>query len=187
MRELKYAILGLVKSQPLTGYDITKSFNDSLSKFWDARHSQIYPELKRLVDEGMLEFKVTIQGERLEKKLYTITERGKEEFANWLGTDEELAATPKDAFRMRLYFGENLTKPELVDLYKGQLEKLKQRISTLEKRIEEIGRVPALKTDDFPEYLLIMGGIYRDRASIEWLKFCIEATDCTELIDVEDY
>ena len=77
MRNLKYAILGLVNRKPLTGYDITKAFNEGLVEFWYAKHSQIYPELKRLTDEDLISYETIIQGEKLEKKLYTITPKGK--------------------------------------------------------------------------------------------------------------
>ncbi|MBR6512798.1 MAG: PadR family transcriptional regulator, partial [Clostridia bacterium] len=64
MRNLKYAILGLVNREPMTGYDIKKAFEDrALTSFWHAEHSQIYPELKRLVDEGMVSFDTDIRGE----------------------------------------------------------------------------------------------------------------------------
>lgn len=62
MRVLKYAILGLLDQHELTGYDITKHFKDSLGQFWSAKHSQIYPELKRLTEEGFIEFDIHIQG-----------------------------------------------------------------------------------------------------------------------------
>ena len=39
MRTLKYAILGLINRNPLTGYDITKEFNSGLVEFWYAKHS----------------------------------------------------------------------------------------------------------------------------------------------------
>lgn len=67
MRTLKYAILGLLMRSPVTGYDIAKEFGDGLGCFWSAKHSQIYPELKRLTDDGLIQFRTVIQGERMEK------------------------------------------------------------------------------------------------------------------------
>ena len=74
MRTLKYAILGLMMQAPITGYDISKAFGPGLGSFWSAKHSQIYPELKRLTQEGLIQYSVVTQGERMEKKLYEITE-----------------------------------------------------------------------------------------------------------------
>ncbi len=45
-RTLKYAILGLVHKEEMSGYDITSQFKKEIGQFWSAKHSQIYPELK---------------------------------------------------------------------------------------------------------------------------------------------
>ena len=78
MRTLKYVILGLLMRHPMSGYDITKEFQNGLTEFWDAKHSQIYPELRRLYDEGLITYEVQISGEALEKKVYSITEQGRQ-------------------------------------------------------------------------------------------------------------
>ena len=46
MGTLKYAILGLLNRKSMTGYDLSKEFETTLFEFWNAKHSQIYPELK---------------------------------------------------------------------------------------------------------------------------------------------
>ena len=50
--KLQFIILGLLNQQPLTGYDLTKAFDDEIGEFWQAQHSQIYPQLKRLEEQG---------------------------------------------------------------------------------------------------------------------------------------
>lgn len=86
MRVLKYAILGLLDQCELTGYDITKHFKDSLGQFWSAKHSQIYPELKRLTEEGFIEFDVRIQGKKA----------GEEGLSNHRGGSSSIASVVKD-------------------------------------------------------------------------------------------
>ena len=100
MRTLKYALLGLIDREPITGYDIVKEFESRvMANFWYAKHSQVYPELKKLTDEGFVEYKVILQGEKMEKKLYSITPAGHEEFVKWMKKDEPIGVTPKDIFR----------------------------------------------------------------------------------------
>ncbi|HCX64832.1 MAG TPA: PadR family transcriptional regulator, partial [Eubacteriaceae bacterium] len=72
--------------------------------FWYAKHSQIYPELKKLTEDGLVTFEITITGEKLEKKLYSITEKGRETFEHWISEEVELEPTPKDLFRLKAYF-----------------------------------------------------------------------------------
>ena len=57
MGVLKYAILGLLNQKSMTGYDITKEFEEKLCEFWSAKHSQIYPELKTLNEKGRYNIK----------------------------------------------------------------------------------------------------------------------------------
>lgn len=62
MRTLKYAILGMLMQKSMTGYELMQQFESALCEFWTANHSQIYPELKKLTEEGMVNFKVEISG-----------------------------------------------------------------------------------------------------------------------------
>lgn len=124
MRTLKYAILGLINREPMTGYDITREFNsNNLANFWYAKHSQVYPELSRLMEEKLVTCEVVIQGEKLEKKLYSITEAGKQQLQEWLMKDEPLEATPKDVFRLRMYFSDFMTPEQLKTHLTNQLQK----------------------------------------------------------------
>ena len=71
MRELKYAILGLLNQKSMSGYELSAEFGSALNEFWSAKHSQIYPELKKLTQEGMVTYEVAISGNVLQKKIYT--------------------------------------------------------------------------------------------------------------------
>ena len=57
MGTLKYAILGLLNRKNMTGYDLSKEFETTLFEFWNAKHSQIYPELKKLTEEGCVAYR----------------------------------------------------------------------------------------------------------------------------------
>ena len=52
---LRYALLGALADQPRTGYALLKHFEQSLAYAWPASHSQIYPELARLLEDGLIE------------------------------------------------------------------------------------------------------------------------------------
>lgn len=51
---LRSALLALLSSGPLTGYDLVKQFSSSVGHVWHAPDSQIYPELRRMHAEGLL-------------------------------------------------------------------------------------------------------------------------------------
>ena len=174
MRTLKYAILGLLNQKSMSGYDLTQQFESALCEFWSAKHSQIYPELKRLTDEGMIEFEVEITGTVLEKKLYSITEAGREDFMTWLQKDEPMQSTPKDVFRLRVFFSNHLEPEVRVRLLQHQLTQHELRMEHLKRNQTKFEAVPDKDADEFGDYLVLMGAIMREEMCCQWLRKCIE-------------
>lgn len=177
MRNLKYAILGLINRKPITGYDITKEFNSGLVEFWYAKHSQIYPELKKLTDEKLISYETIIQGEKLEKKLYTITDQGKKCLQVWLKEDEPLDPTPKDVFRLKAYFCDEMDKDTMVKQFNSALDKHSKRVDYLEKSMDKLLQkkdVTKIVSPEFGDFIVLEGAIMRERAYVEWLRDCIK-------------
>lgn len=173
MRILKYAILGLLNIEPMTGYDLGKRFSFQLANFWVANHSQIYPELKKLVDEGLIVFNIQISGDVLEKKVYNITEKGRKDFLNWLNKDEPMEPTPKNIFRLRMYFSNNLDLDTRIRLLTNQLKQHEERLTFLLSQIERYDTVPLVNSPEFGDYIVLDGAILRERATLQWLDHCI--------------
>lgn len=175
MRLLKYAILGLINRSPITGYDITKELDERImANFWHAKHSQIYPELKKLLEEGLVEFQVEVQGEKLEKKVYTITKEGKNEFREWLLTDEPIGVTPKDVFRLRTFFSDELPAKDFVKLLYSQLSMHKHKLAYLSDNMaKSYSNVPMVGTLELGDYMVLEGAIMREKNVIDWLNKCL--------------
>ncbi|MFD1887221.1 PadR family transcriptional regulator [Paenibacillus wenxiniae] len=138
MRVLKYAILGLLYRQEYSGYDITSQFKQEIGQFWSAKHSQIYPELRKLVDEGLIEFRTQIQGEKLEKKMYTITDSGRQQLLTWAAQPESLPETEKDEFMLKMYFIHTLSLLEARTLFEDQLRQRRAKLADLQRRYEQL-------------------------------------------------
>lgn len=177
MRTLKYAILGLLNIEPMTGYDLGKRFNYQLAEFWSAKHSQIYPELKKLVDEKLIVFNIEITGDVLEKKVYSITDKGRECFIKWLSKDEPMEPTPKNIFRLRMYFSNNLNLETRLELLEHQLDQHNQRLEFLYSKQEKYETVPNVNSPDFGDFIVLDGAIIREKATIEWLNNCIKYSE----------
>jgi DNA-binding PadR family transcriptional regulator len=78
---LRYALLGVLADRPRTGYELLKHFQQSLAYAWPASHSQIYPELARLLEDGLIE--QTGSGAR-NSKTYGVTDAGIDQLRSWL-------------------------------------------------------------------------------------------------------
>lgn len=181
MRTLKYAILGLTMQSPVTGYDIAKAFGPGLGSFWSAKHSQIYPELKRLTEEGLIRYSVVTQGERMEKKLYEITDAGQEDFMRWLSQDPPLEPTPKDVFRLRSYYSRWLAEEDYLRLLESQIEKRTQKYSYLKERLDRSYENvdPATLTGAARgDYMVLFGAVMREKGYLDWLYQCRDLVSC---------
>jgi PadR family transcriptional regulator AphA len=102
---LRFAILGSLSTCPSSGYDLARQFNLGLDWFWSASHSQIYPELKRLEEVGFIEGSQTTVGEKLEKRIYSITEEGLAALISWV-TDSPHYRPNRDPERIQLIFSD---------------------------------------------------------------------------------
>ena len=166
---------------PVTGYDIAKAFGPGLGSFWSAKHSQIYPELKRLTEEGLIQFSVVTQGERMEKKLYEVTDAGQEDFMQWLLQDPPLEPTPKDVFRLRSYYSQWLTEEDYLRLIQKQIEKRTQKHSYLKERLDRYYKnadLTALTGAARGDYLVLSGAVMREQNYLDWLCQCRELVSC---------
>ena len=97
---LRYALLGALADQPRTGYELLKHFQQSLAYAWPASHSQIYPELARLLEDGLIE--QTGAGAR-NSKTYAVTEAGLDQLRTWLRETEPDRRVRSDA-ALRTFF-----------------------------------------------------------------------------------
>ena len=174
MRTLKYAILGLLNQKDMTGYEMSEMFSSTLNEFWHANHSQIYPELQRLTDEGMVRYTEEISGQVLKKKRYALTDEGRTDFMAWLRRDEAIGATPKDTFRLRMFYSSSLPEEERRDLIEKQIARHTERKSHLEKNQKKFDAIPGPDEDAFGDYLVLMGAIMREEMTIAWMEKCLE-------------
>jgi len=170
---LGYAILGLVDKQKVSGYDLTKIFNDSVADFWNANQSQIYPELKKLVHAELLEYETIIQGELLEKKLYSITNKGQKALEQWILEDEPPIPQSKDIFKLRIYFAEHLNKEQLMVKLLSRQKKCTNLLKRYLEKINEYQTKP-ISRENMGDYILLKGAIASLTAQTSWLDESID-------------
>ena len=100
-------ILGMIAYGKRTGYDI-KTFVDKTTRyFWAASYGQIYPELKRLEDQGLVRGRPEPSGGRA-RTVYELTEAGKAALERWLGADDEPSYELRDEGMLKLFFSGSL-------------------------------------------------------------------------------
>jgi PadR family transcriptional regulator AphA len=100
-------ILGMIAFGKRTGYDI-KAFVDLTARyFWAASYGQIYPELKRLEDRGLVRGRPEPSGGRA-RTVYALTEAGEAALQHWLESDDEPSYELRDEGMLKLFFSDSL-------------------------------------------------------------------------------
>lgn len=110
---LRFAILGLLAHKPLSGYELKKRFGGSIVYFWRARHSQIYPELRRMESERLVAGRTTAARGRPPKTIYEITAEGRERLVDWLRQPTELQSV-KDEMMLKCFASHLLPAEEAI-------------------------------------------------------------------------
>jgi DNA-binding PadR family transcriptional regulator len=83
---LRMATLGLLAQQPGSGYDLLRRFEKSMANVWPATQSQLYGELNRLAEHGLIE--VAEVGPR-GRKVYRATDAGRAELLRWVTNPQD--------------------------------------------------------------------------------------------------
>ncbi|PZT70808.1 PadR family transcriptional regulator [Streptomyces sp. SW4] len=121
---LRMALLGLLVTKgPTNGYALTRTFADSLSHVWSAQHSQVYPELARLAETGLVT--VEDEGPRGQKR-YSVTEAGRDALRHWL-TEVEPNRTVRNENALRAFLLPTLDREDAVRLVREEAKYYQRR------------------------------------------------------------
>jgi DNA-binding PadR family transcriptional regulator len=174
---LKHALLGFLNYSSMTGYELKKFFDQSVHHFWNANLSQIYPTLSQMQDEGLLEAEVEYQEGRPNRKVYRITEAGRQELLRWLREPLDLPPT-RMAFLIKVFFAGSMEKEEILDQLRQRLKMHMDRLAAyrdpvrevLVKNIEETG----LGREGLFWGLTLEAGVRFEEAWVQWCREAIE-------------
>ena len=163
---LRYALLGALADQPRTGYALLKHFEQSLAYAWPASHSQIYPELARLLADGLIE--QTGSGAR-NSKTYAVTDLGLAEVRHWLRESAPDRRVRSDA-ALRTFFLWLLEPAEAA-------ERLEDERTYWQGVLDEFLRIQDEPTGDDKKSrtfrIALEGGIAGVEARLAWLETTI--------------
>ena len=119
MNAVTPVLLGLLWHKPRSGYDIKAVVDRSTRFFWAASYGQIYPELKRLEEEGLVEGEDRPNGGR-SRRVYTLKPAGREALVEWLMSPTGPAIEMRDESLLRLFFADAVPREQALMLIEGR-------------------------------------------------------------------
>ncbi len=153
-------ILGMLALGVTSGYDIKQLVDKSTRHFWAASYGQIYPELKRLEDQGLVRGRSEPTGGRA-RTVYELTEAGRDALRSWLTSDAEPLYELRDEGMLKLFFSEVLPEQRVENIraMRLRMERKLGQLLELQAHAHEMVPGPAMTLDL---------GITHTRSFIEW-------------------
>ena len=163
---LKFSILGLLHYQPMHGYRLKAHIENNFGHVWSINYGQIYPNLKKMMTEGLItqSEEVCVGEKGPPRKLYTITDKGKKAFGDWLASSPAREMLLRDPFLMRFVFfgfGDKARSLELIDEQIANWERQLVLRYANETRWEQSGVYARLMTEL---------GVRVNEVFLDWLK-----------------
>lgn len=174
---VKDALLALLYQRPMHGYELSKQLKLTVHAEWDVKPGQIASTLARLKDADLVDFEVEATDDAPDRKVYFITDEGREELSRWYRTPEVRDYRLGDTFYVKLVLSlvGGPVKPEQVLMV--QRRELYQQLH----EVTEMRRKANPQTQ-LPWVMLLDSAVMHLEADLRWIEMC-EA----RLPDLKDY
>lgn len=124
-------VLGMIRLGHSSGYAIKTAVERSARFFWTVSYGQIYPELKRLEEAGLIEGSAKPAGTR-PRTVYALTPAGEEALHAWLSSGDELTLELRNEGLLKLFFADFMEPAERVELVRAMRAQHEQVLATLQ-------------------------------------------------------
>ncbi|QFU85810.1 PadR family transcriptional regulator [Amycolatopsis sp. YIM 10] len=174
---LEHAILVSLTERDGSGYELARRFDRSIGFFWGATHQQIYRVLKRMTEAGWLSNELVPQDGRPDKKVYRVSEQGRDELRRWLAEPGEPAILRDElAVKVRgASLGDGAAVLAEVRRHRDRHAERLDVYREIEKR--DFPDPAGLTGQDLHQYLVLRGGVRAEQSFVEW---CDEVAEALE-------
>lgn len=174
-----YVILGILSFGECSGYEIKKKIENEIGYFYKISNGQIYPVLKKLLQQNNASYRVEKSDRKPYRKVYSITDQGYAVLREWLDKTDY----PHNEFLLRLYFGSIRPISKNIEMV-NDFKAVKERHLETYNNISEYFNLKTIdKLQDYYSYLTLRHGQLIAKAYIDW---CNEVVDILQELDKEN-
>ncbi|MEA5422581.1 PadR family transcriptional regulator [Synechococcus sp. CCY9202] len=167
---LAHTILTVLSEKPASGYDISKQFEETVVCYWKATQQQIYRELGKMEQQGWVCCQVVPQLGKPDRKVYAITETGRQELSRW--SAEPTWPTPiREDLLVRVLGGPYGSRTQLLEEVQRRRAIHGQQLASYQEHEAEVLAHAALPLQEQFRYLTLRRGILYEQ---EWIRWCDE-------------
>jgi DNA-binding PadR family transcriptional regulator len=163
-----YVLLGGLSIQSnLSGYELHQAIKENFGSFWGESYGQIYPTLKRLVAEGLIEASGSATAGKKRRQTYALTDAGRVCLREWLAQPFH-NDPPRNEFLLKLFFGHEAA-PGVALAHVRELNERNRRMLATMEGIEKMANAYQSKDPNLPYWMLTLGlGLAMTRAALDW-------------------
>jgi PadR family transcriptional regulator, regulatory protein AphA len=129
-------LLGLLAIEPMSGYALGLTIRQSVGHFWNESYGQIYPNLRKLEQEGFVTRKTERQKHKPNRRIYAITQKGRERLRRWLEVPPQ-PEIPRNELLLKLFFGQQVPATILLEFVKRMAREHRAVLQVLERTERE--------------------------------------------------
>jgi DNA-binding PadR family transcriptional regulator len=135
---IEVALLGYLCTGSLHGYQIYQLLQEpgGLSQIWRIKQANLYALLGKLEEAGLILGVLQAQETRPTRRVYQLTEQGRETFYRWLITPVSTPRQMRQEFLIKLYFAGRENEQMVITLVNNQLSASQEWLETHEKQME---------------------------------------------------
>jgi DNA-binding PadR family transcriptional regulator len=167
----RWVVLGMLTVAPMTGYGLRKAIAESVGHFWQESFGQLYPALRQLTAEGLVEARATRGGPGRGGATYHVTPAGRAALAGWLAVPPILEPE-RNELLLKVFFA-GAVPPEVTARNLAPVEAALQALHAEYERIaaEIDARPPRDRHPDAPYWRLTLDfGLDYTRMALDWLE-----------------
>ncbi|MFI0982255.1 PadR family transcriptional regulator [Streptomyces sp. NPDC021093] len=166
---LPHAILTALLEKPSSGLELTRRFDVSIGYFWSATHQQIYRELGKLEQAGLIRALPQDVPTRGQKREYEVLAAGREELVAWVAKAEDPKPL-RDAFALRLRAAAMVGTGELLAEVERHLGLHRVQLATYQEFEKRDFPTRATGREERLQHLVLRAGIEMERFWVGWLE-----------------
>jgi PadR family transcriptional regulator AphA len=175
---IKFILLGFLNYRPLTGYDLKQSIDSSTTHFWHAHHSQIYTTLRQMEQDQLVTSVYIKEESQPDRRVYTITEAGKQTLTDWLRQSMTEATQIKEELLVRVFFSARRDPRDVLAELRLQLQLHQEKLAAyrqITKKVPELQQTsPGLERDQIFWKATLDLGMRYEEMYLGWLNDTIQ-------------
>jgi PadR family transcriptional regulator, regulatory protein AphA len=140
MRPASYVVLGMLSVGARSGYEVKGLMDRSARFFWALSPIQVYPELKRLEDAGLIRGREEPRGGR-SRRLYRVTAKGQRTLRDWLLQPEDLTIEWRDKGLLKLFFADALDREQAQTVIESIRARSERLAAEFRERIQPVAEI----------------------------------------------